>query len=261
MRRYHIQKNFLPDFSEIPQSPLPGDVWILVLNYYGQLTDHDARFIHETYQNVLFDYTHAFFQQPLPGTNAVMSVRKFFGVTDGAYLQTSREMDMPDEQDASRDRLTHIMGRFEKDAGTYYQKMLDNAHSYVGASEKRMSPLTENFLKSFEYTRIADTRLRNYLRLKSLLQKKNPIEKLLRIPDVGPFCYPFYAEHGEEIRKSLAEEKIFVPTYWTNVIRSMPEDSIEYKYAKNILALPCDQRYTEEDMKTVADAVIRICSQ
>lgn len=255
VRRYHILENFLPDESDIPKAPIPDDIWILVVNYYGQLTDRQIRSIAGHYKNVLFDYTHAFFQRPLPGIHAVMSVRKFFGVTDGAYLQTDKPVSMPEERDVSTDRLTHIMGRFEKDAGTYYQSMLDNAHSYVGASEKKMSLLTENFLKSFEYTGIADTRLRNYLSLSSLLRKENALRDILRIPDVGPFCYPFYAEHGIEIRKELAKQKIFVPTYWSNVIDNMPEDSVEYRYAANILALPCDQRYTREDMRRVADAV------
>lgn len=256
IRRYHIKENFLPDFTEIPRAPLPGDVWLLVVNFYGQLADSQIRQIADKYQNVLFDYTHSFFQRPIPGINAVLSVRKFLGVSDGAYLQTDQPVVMPFEEDSSRDRLTHIMGRFEKDAGTFYQTMLDTAHGYVGASAKRMSPLTENFLKSFEYTRIADTRLRNYLRLMSRLQKSNPLRHILRTPDIGPFCYPYYAENGIEIRKRLAKKKIFVPTYWSNVIRDMPKDTREYKYAANILALPCDQRYGTEDMDTVADAVL-----
>lgn len=260
IRRYHIRENFLPDFTEIPKSPLPDDIWILVVNFYGQLTDSQVRSIQNEYHNVLFDYTHAFFQRPIPEISAVLSVRKFLGVTDGAYLQTDRDIVLPQETDSSKDRLTHIMGRFEVHAGTYYQNMLDTAHGYVGASAKKMSPLTENFLKSFEYTRIADTRLRNYLQLSSRLQKTNPLRKVLRTPDVGPFCYPYYTEQGVKVRKALAARKIFVPTYWSNVIADMPEDSLEYRYAANILALPCDQRYDADDMNTVADAVLEICS-
>lgn len=260
VRGYPVREDFLPDFTAVPKPPLPSDVWILVMNYYGQMTDHEVRSIHEAYRSVLFDYTHAFFQRPLPGIHAVMSVRKFFGVSDGAYLAAPEGIAMPEEQDSSMDRLTHIMGRFEKDAGSFYQKMLDNAHSYIGSPAKRMSPLTENFLKSFEYTRIADTRLRNYLHLMSRLQQKNPLRAHLRIPDNGPFCYPFYTENGIAVRKKLAEQKLFIPTYWSNVIRDMPQDSVEYRYAANILALPCDQRYSAADMDTVADAVLAFCT-
>ena len=38
-------------------------------------------------------------------------------------------------------------------------------------------------------------------------------------------------------------------------MKEMPEDSLEYDYAANILALPCDQRYGREEMEKVAEAV------
>ena len=37
--------------------------------------------------------------------------------------------------------------------------------------------------------------------------------------------------------------KIYIPTLWKNIIKNLPADDIEYKLAKNILPLPCDQRY------------------
>ena len=38
----------------------------------------------------------------------------------------------------------------------------------------------------------------------------------------------------------------------------MPEDSLEFDYAANILPLPCDQRYSPEDMDIVAE-VLKLC--
>ena len=76
------------------------------------------------------DHTHAFFQHPLPGVDTLYSCRKFFGLSDGAYLSTDATLTTGKEQDVSAERMGHILGRFEKDAGTYYQKMLDNAATY-----------------------------------------------------------------------------------------------------------------------------------
>lgn len=69
------------------------------------------------------------------------------------------------------------------------------------------------------------------------------------IPE-GPFAYPYYHENGMELRRWLAGRKIFVPTYWKNMFEQCSEDSLEYQWAANILPLPCDQRYGEEEMST-----------
>lgn len=47
--------------------------------------------------------------------------------------------------DHSMGRLEHILGRYEYDAGTFYQKMLDNAADYHEMEIRRMSRLTEIF--------------------------------------------------------------------------------------------------------------------
>ena len=60
------------------------------------------------------------------------------------------------------------------------------------------------------------------------------------------------------MRKRLAEEKIFVPTYWSNVIQEMPEKSLDYDYAANILPLPCDQRYGTEEMERILIVLKRL---
>ena len=49
--------------------------------------------------------------------------------------------------------------------------------------------------------------------------------------------------------------KIFVPTYWRNIIDHFGEDTMEYDWAANVLPLPCDQRYGEEEMRYIADSI------
>ena len=46
-----------------------------------------------------------------------------------------------------------------------------------------------------------------------------------------------------------------MPTLWPNVLENMSSESIEYKWTANILPLPCDQRYTIEDMKYIINCL------
>ena len=69
----------------------------------------------------------------------------------------------------------------------------------------------------------------------------------------GAFMYPLLIQNGSEIRKTLQKEKIYIPTLWPNVLEECESDSLEYRYAADILPIPVDQRYGIEDMKYLVE--------
>lgn len=73
----------------------------------------------------------------------------------------------------------------------------------------------------------------------------------------GGFAYPLYMEDGNELRKKLIANKIYVSTLWPNVITDELKATLEYDMALNILPLPCDQRYDEEDMEYMIEIIKR----
>ena len=120
-----------------------------------------------------------------------------------------------------------------------------------------MSRLTCNFLRAIDYEKGKKQREENYALLSELLPSETVFNRV--IPE-GPFAYPYYHENGMELRRWLAGHKIFVPTYWKNIIENSETKSLEYTWAANILPLPCDQRYSVEDMKYMA-SVVRECEE
>ena len=56
-----------------------------------------------------------------------------------------------------------------------------------------------------------------------------------------------------EVKKKLAEKKIYVATLWSNVLEL--DGTPEKDYAENILPLPCDQRYGNEEMNTIVTEI------
>lgn len=237
---------------------LPDGAWCYLVNYYGQLTDEQILDYRKKYGNIIVDQTHAFYQRPLPHVDTIYSPRKFFGLPDGAYVSSDLPASKDLPADYSAGRMEHILGRYEKGGNAYYSVMLKNAETFQRETIRRMSRLTQNLLRGIDYSLCARKRNENYDVLASRLDALNPLP--FRKP-VVPMCYPLYTEHGPKIRKNLAQEQIYVPVYWKNVVEEMPEDSTEYRYAANILPLPCDQRYTPDDMERVASAVLRLCGR
>lgn len=244
---YRISRDLSPILSRQLQE---GEALYLV-NYYGQLTDQKILEYQKAYGRIIVDHTHSFYQRPLPGVDTLYSCRKFFGVSDGAYLSTDARLPQK-ERDISMDHMAHVLGRYETDAGSWYQAMLDNARSYETAPILTMSRLTENLMRAVDYPRVKAARERNYRTLKELLPCSHPCQRT--VPE-APFAYPYYHKDGIRLRSFLAGRKIFVPTNWSNVLRDMPPDSLEYDLAANVLPLPCDQRYGQEDMESIAESI------
>jgi len=63
--------------------------------------------------------------------------------------------------------------------------------------------------------------------------------------------YPFLIDNGQELKKKLIENKIFVATYWPNVFGWTDKDSFEYKLTKHLLPLPIDQRYEKNELNII----------
>lgn len=252
---YQIDENFTPILEKEPRE---GE-YVYLVNYYGQLTDQRIRAYQKKYGFVLVDHTHAFYQRPLKDIPTLYSPRKFFGLPDGGLLslpadvaEKAKEEYQRLERDCSGVRMKHILGRYEQDASGYYQDMLASAHGFGEETVKKMSKITGNLLKAIDYERAKEKRNQNYEILQSLLDEGNRQE--FQKPE-GPFVYPYRVPGGQELRRRLAAEKIYVPLYWSNVLRDMPEESTEYQMAANILPLPCDQRYGPEEMERLAETV------
>ncbi|EOH93792.1 hypothetical protein [Enterococcus pallens] len=238
---YPIDRHLQPIFSR----QLSVDEGLYLVNYYGQLSNRAIQDYQKKYRNIIVDNTQAFFQPPVAEVDTFYTCRKFFGVPDGAYLFIDQRLDDVYPTDSSRTRMGHLLGRFEDSAENYYQEYQENEEQLDKNPIKKMSKLTANLLRAVPYEAIKGQRTQNMTVLSRELQAVNG----LHYREVeGAFSYPLLVENGARIRKELAAKRIYLPTLWPNVIKTQAKSSWAYFYAQNILPLPCDQRYTKEDM-------------
>lgn len=238
---YSIGIDFLPQTMEIEK-----DVWLYLVNYYGQIDNEKIREIKKKKKNLIVDNVEAFFQLPVEGVDTIYTCRKYFGVPDGGFLYTDSVLDRSLEEDRSAERMTHLLGRFENTASGFYSIYKENESIFKDLPLRKMSRLTANIMRSYDYDQIKAIREENYNYLNENLIRYNKL-----IPDIpqGPFMYPLYVSNGNEVRTELQKKKIYIPTLWPDVLNNCDETDLEYDMAKNILPLPCDQRYDLETMK------------
>lgn len=246
--RYHINYDFTPILNKINTNE-----WIYVVNYYGQLDDEIQELI-KKYNNIIVDNAQSYFSKPIDNINTLYTCRKYFGVSDGAILFTNNMINRKLEIDYSYDRIRFVLGRYEASASDFFRLASDNNEFFDKEDIKKMSKLTNNLLHAIDYNYVRDKRTENYNYLNLNLSQLNKL-KLKKIE--GAYMYPFYADKAQLIKKKMLENKVYIPTLWPNVMDEVEEETLEYKFSKNILPLPCDQRYKKSDM----DIIIKIIKE
>lgn len=250
---YHIGENWLPKDLVID-----GDAWLYIVNFYGQITREDLARLAEVHNNVIIDNAQAYFDAPLANVDTLYTCRKFFGVSDGAILYTNSKLERSLEIDESFNRIHYVLGRYERTASEFYEEAARNNDIFDNEPIKEMSRLTKNLLRSIDYEYVKQVRTNNFAYLHEKLREVNKLN--IRLIE-GAFMYPLLIDDGMKIRKQLQQMKIYIPTLWPNVLEECEPDTLEYKFAAEILPIPVDQRYGIEDMEYLVEVIRSISTE
>lgn len=244
---YHITKNFIPQITTVD-----NNAWVYIVNYYGQLSTDMLAELAEKYQHIIIDNAQDYFAQPLPHIDTLYTCRKFFGVSDGAFLYTDAVLNEELPLDESFERIHFLLGRYERTASEFYREASANNKFFETEPIKRMSRLTENLLHGLNYEVIKQKRTENYAYLYEEFEDINE----LNIKQVeGAFMYPLMISNAKAIKENLQKKHIYIPTLWPNILNDMPENRVEWHLANDVLPLPCDQRYDLSDMQFISEQV------
>lgn len=247
VKYYSIDESFMPSNIEYGENE-----WVYIVNYYGQIDNDTIKKLKQKYSRIIIDNVQAYFQMPIDGIDTIYTCRKFFGVPDGAFLATDLEDDDELIVDESFEKMKFILGRFERNASEFYNEYANREEFFEQEDVKHMSKLTSNLLHGINYDFVKDRRSKNCEFLHGKLECLN---KLNVSKIEGAYMYPLYIENGSCVRKKLQQDKIYIATLWPDVFELCSEGELEYSLAKNILPIPVDQRYTENDMEYIVNKI------
>ncbi len=250
VKRYPVNEKLEIDLDV---NLIPADALFMYTNYFG-LKDPYILSISKRIKNLIIDNCQAFFSKPIENVDCFYSPRKFFGVPDGGYLITEKYYGEALETAVSSNRLKHLMGRIEYGPQKCFEDFKNHELNLNKEGLKTMSKLSSGLLQSINYERVAKRRNANFRILHEKLKTANTL-KLNFDVSLIPMVYPFLSEK-ENVRSKLIANKVFVATYWPNILEAYPNDSLEYNFAKNIIPLPIDQRYGEHEMELIAQLIL-----
>lgn len=190
-----------------------------------------------------------FFSKPIDGIDTFYSSRKFFGVPDGAYLYSSKNVEFSFEKDLSFDRCSHLLKRIDCSAEIGYKDFINNDTSLKNQNIKEMSTLTRTLLSTIDYDLCAEKRMQNFNFLHQALKSSNKLDINIANSSV-PMVYPYWSDK-EALRQKLLENKIYTAIYWTDVKQNCKKECLEHHFVDEIVYLPIDQRYDEMDLNKI----------
>ena len=248
---YHINESLEPISTPL----LKKDEAFLYTNYFG-LKQQFVKHLAEIYgDQLIVDNAQAFYAEPIQGIDTFYSARKFFGVPDGSYLYTDKQLEQELDQDVSFERMSHLLKRVDLGAESGYQDFRKNDDSLCNQPIKRMSKLTDSILCGIDYESAKQKRRLNYAVLERVLKDSNRIH--LELDDEAvPMVYPYWTDDAS-LRQKLIANKVFVATYWPNVKEWTKDGMLEPELAETVIPIPVDQRYGMKEMEFIENIVLK----
>lgn len=242
---YHINLQFeIADEIELRKNEA-----LLYTNYFG-LKQRYAEQLAEKYgRRLIIDNTQAFYAKPIEGVDTFYTCRKFFGVSDGAYLYTDAKPIEGLKRSVSYDRMAYLVKRIDISPEAGFDDFHQADEQLAEDEIMLMSRFTERVMQSIDYKHVATRRRVNYMQLRDYLQSDNQLQYPLE-SDAVPMVYP-YLTYKEGLRQHLIQNKVFVARYWPNVDEWTEKGNNESMLANYLIPLPVDQRYDEEEIYNI----------
>jgi dTDP-4-amino-4,6-dideoxygalactose transaminase len=259
---YPVGHDLRPDVRRLAAAARGGDV-ILGVNYFGSapppefvdfaMTRSDLWFVEDCAQSI--DTGTAPW-----GHWRLYSPRKVIGVPDGglvvaarptatARLETTATFDIGVFEAALR--------RFEDEAETQnavWHSSNQARESATSVSHAGMSRLSRRLVELLDPAPIIERRRANCAVLQERLGGLAVLHE--RTPGYVPFGLPIRlaAEWCDALVAALAAEGIFAARHWRDLPSPAEIFVTEHSLARELVTLPCDQRYDADDMSRVAAA-------
>ena len=233
---------------------LAQDEYLIYTNYFGIKDKYVYQLASIYNKQLIVDNAQAFYAEHIPDINTIYSPRKFMGLPDGGIAYANGHYNVK-ERDVSYERCSHLLKRYDIGPAGGYNDFRTNSEKLKGLPICRMSHLTEALMHSINYECIKNKRRENFNFLHRALKDNNKLSILFEDEFACPMVYPYFSENPL-LKSLLIKEKIFVATYWPNVLNWCKPTDIEYQLADRIIAIPIDQRYGEDEMKLISEKIL-----
>ena len=261
---YRVDSELQPDIAYLSKFVAPKEV-VLAVDYFGSPPPRGFREWAATASEVTFveDCSQALCTGADPwGGWRLFSPRKLLGVPDGGYMvctfPETENRNHISQKKSNANSAFAALARFEDTDGTEnleWHRANQDREKSMGVSTRPMSRLSRAIISNLDLNLIARKRLENYHSLDRTLSGISFFQG--KQIDFCPLGYPLrLSEHDREtLRATLISKGIFPTVHWENLPSPNDIFAESHQLSREILTLPCDQRYSRVEMELVAQVV------
>lgn len=271
------------DFEQLLETESPQ--LVLVQSYFGFDTlCKDRAFLKELSRQgiiIVEDITHSLLSDCWQSCADYMvgSLRKWCAIPDGGILikttdkedgfkllQQEENIEFLSLRLAAQEEKRKFLGSTEEGLlnKNAFISLFDKSENILNTQNRyyTMSKYTRERIISVDWKQIACKRKKNYCVLRDTLKSISGIEILFpHISDnTVPLYFPVFVDGSkrDSVRYFMRKNNVLLPVIWPVPSFLTNDLIVEVKriYGE-ILAIPCDQRYTEQDMRFIADKIKR----
>lgn len=240
-----------------------GDL-VVVIDYFGfrpqgseiqEWISRGVMVIQDRCQSLLSDYDGE------TGHFQLFSPRKFFGFPDGGILisnsiSSPEFVSMPPPARDWLDQTLYALGlksSFDigKSSSREWFELLQHAEKNIPCGFFSMSDVSLRLLSANIGAKAAATRRKANFRV--LAEKLEEYALFSNLPEgVVPLGFPVRVERRDKIQAGLFSKDIYPAIHWNLEGHCPAEYQHSLSLSKEIMTLPCDQRYGENDMLVLA---------
>ena len=273
VRFYKLNYDYTIDTSDLKSKLDSGRFLFLYMDYFGHtsITDDELRELRKNYEGLVFieDRTHVLDRNRSSGFNPdyiVASYRKWLAVPDGGLLwgRITKSFSRDTSFYETRLKAQIMRNEFLHTGDNSLKKQYRKIFSTVSSIMDKDAP---SEMSAYSYCLITDTDLEEVYRKRKknaevLASCLSPYVTLVQPnPGLSSLYVPFLVSNRDIIQKILSSMGIFNTIIWPVGEQQKSICATAKNTAENMLAAPCDQRYTVEDMEYIGQCIIKVIEE
>lgn len=269
---YKLTADFKVNVEDVLSKLKPNSIF-LFMNYFAipSLNKSDLEKIARFQNSVttVEDITHDFLKRRIETYDAditVCSIRKWFAIPDGGVLFS--KVNLPEitiEKDAffankrisamKRKSMYLLNGKIEEK--DQFRAELAEANQYIDTVKNvgAMAVESMDFIKYIDLDYMYKTRLKHCKYLYGKLSGLNGMRLIGKASVESTLYFPILVGEQNNVQKKLAKNGVYAPVIWPLPKSAEGICKIADIVSKHMLGIPCDHRYTDEEILKVAHII------
>lgn len=273
VKYYRLNADYSINLQDVLHNMSDQKTLFLYMDYFGcnSIDDSELQHIRNLYSNVVFleDRTHNLIWEnhsTFKPDYVIASLRKWLPIPDGGLLWGDVTGTIGSDTSFSERRLyaqclrNEFLRNGNEATKEKYRNIFSHVADIIDKDEKpsSMSAYTYGLIQNFNWDVVRLIRKNNAKKLISILGKSKNIHLIQNKSGVSDLYVGFMVEKRDEIQRKLSLEGIFCTIIWPLNDRQKKYCPVAKYTEEHMLAAPCDQRYTIEDMELIGREIIKV---